>query len=393
MTQFKTIFKSIHGWLLTAIILLAPALALPAPKQLMTITVVGGSISLLAFLCRVFPRPKLPLPVIVFSALFLLWAYVATYLQGGDPYSYKTVCKAAALCLAGFALVAGFHALSPAHIVRIEKLFPVFFVLALVLYAFNNLTDNSVLSFFHGSADETDIADSKTNRAAVVIAVFLWHALRILSVAHKRGMAVALFLFTCAALLTGESQSALLGLVAGAIAFFMTRFKPQKVPLLLMGAVAAGLVFSPLIANPLAKAKPEFLTDMRAAAVNQRLVIWEAVTERIFEKPLAGWGVAATRTTAKDMVEDLGNYKRWGLVHHPHNMALEVWLDTGLVGVVLVLGLLWAVFNRVADCRYALALFICVIAIATVGYGMWQSWWVGLLFLVATLRPRQSYIA
>ena len=383
----KKHFLSLHAILLVAGILATPFLGLIAPRQIMTVVAVGGGLSLIGFLLRFFPMLYVHRPPIIFCALFILWAVGATLLSGADPYAVKTIIKSAVLCLAGFLFIFGVSCLDDRSKTFMKRYLPGSFLVALLAFAFENMLDQPLFRFFRDMAPDAAVAASESNRAAVVLAIFLWPVLCLLRQNNRRYSVLALFLATALVIgLTSQSQSSLLGILFSGIAFALIKFKPQKVPLLIMGAIAACFLFSPLIAHPLSNAKPSALMQWRDAAVDQRLTIWQATSEHIFEKPVTGWGVAATRTSAKDIVDDLGKYKKWGTVFHPHNMALEVWLDTGLIGVILMTGFLWAVFNRISSDAFALSQFVAIVSIAVVGYGMWQSWWIGLLFIASAFK-------
>jgi O-antigen ligase len=66
-------------------------------------------------------------------------------------------------------------------------------------------------------------------------------------------------------------------------------------------------------------------------------------------------------------------------------MPLQVWAETGLAGVLVALGLLlWGVvrpLSRLEARRLAprFAAFAAILAVALVGHGAWQGWWLALL--------------
>ena len=84
-----------------------------------------------------------------------------------------------------------------------------------------------------------------------------------------------------------------------------------------------------------------------------RVAIWRFTTERVVERPWLGWGMDASRM--------------WpGVIPlHPHNAALQVWLELGVVG---------------AACA---AVAIAYLTIGALSFGVWQEWWLGLGVLAA----------
>jgi O-antigen ligase len=85
---------------------------------------------------------------------------------------------------------------------------------------------------------------------------------------------------------------------------------------------------------------------------------------------------------------------------HPHNAAVQGWLELGVVGaaalaLVLVTAVRAVAASAVArtDKAVCLAVFVTGFTIASLSYGIWQGWWLGALWLaaaftVAAARPR-----
>jgi exopolysaccharide production protein ExoQ len=74
---------------------------------------------------------------------------------------------------------------------------------------------------------------------------------------------------------------------------------------------------------------------------------------------------------------------------HPHNFALQLWLELGLIGALAgAVGLAFLARKLGGDraTRAALAGALCAsVAIGSVGYGLWQGWWMAALWLLLAL--------
>ena len=69
-----------------------------------------------------------------------------------------------------------------------------------------------------------------------------------------------------------------------------------------------------------------------------RSEFWPYVISKIPESPFFGFGrEAMTRTGLRDILEE--EVSKWEAVTHPHNAYLEVLLDSGLIGLVIIVGL------------------------------------------------------
>lgn len=134
-----------------------------------------------------------------------------------------------------------------------------------------------------------------------------------------------------------------------------------------------------------------------------RLLIWDFVTQRIQKAPLLGWGMDSSRAipggtghpdAAMLAAYGLGAKRDWFagvqlLPLHPHNLPLQVWLELGAVGAVLMAALL-AMLALAARGGAACGAYAAGLVIALLSYGAWQYWWVAALLLAAVAATRIS---
>lgn len=122
-----------------------------------------------------------------------------------------------------------------------------------------------------------------------------------------------------------------------------------------------------------------------------RLSIWQFALDRISEKPLFGWGLDASRSFTKQIQIDGLPLSNISL--HPHNVGLHVWLETGLVGVLLFSGVILLLAIRVstapnltrAQGAAISACYVAFLVFASMTYGAWQEWFWGLFGWLAAL--------
>ena len=102
-----------------------------------------------------------------------------------------------------------------------------------------------------------------------------------------------------------------------------------------------------------------------------RLRYWSNAANWIADHPLRGWGIDASREFAP------------GINLHPHNAALQLWLELGLVGPLAAGVLFAAIFAAQARDRRdpaaaaAVAVASAYLIIGAVSFGVWQEWWLG----------------
>ncbi|MDO9712271.1 O-antigen ligase family protein [Paracraurococcus lichenis] len=210
-------------------------------------------------------------------------------------------------------------------------------------------------------------------------------------------------------LLPGESAK--LAVLAGGAAGGLALLAPRWTPRLLGAGLAVAILAMPAVLGPvLARGVP---ADGLAPSAAHRLLIWDFVSDRIAERPVFGWGMEASRAipghgehATPAMLERfrLGGQAAppWLpaaelLPLHPHNLALQLWLELGLPGALLgaalalLLGLAAA---RAARPAVATAVLAAGSVTAMLSFGAWQEWWVGAELLalaaVAAVPPRMA---
>lgn len=163
-----------------------------------------------------------------------------------------------------------------------------------------------------------------------------------------------------------------LALGVGATVWIWPRSAPKA-----MGLAAAGMMLvMPLLilAVRMAGAGAHLPTSW-----DQRMGYWAFTMGRIAEHPWRGWGLDASRAFSPE------------IQLHPHNGALQIWLELGAVGAVLA-ALTWAfVFRRLARDERSLLTAGTAGSVAVylffglVSFGVWQEWWLALAALVAVV--------
>jgi O-antigen ligase len=163
---------------------------------------------------------------------------------------------------------------------------------------------------------------------------------------------------------------------------------PVRGPRGLAGLSAAAFLLAPAIA----KAAFVLGLDARLAPYLseswiQRIGYWRKAVDWIQARPLPGWGLDASRAFGP------------GIKLHPHDAALQVWMELGLIGAVAA-AIVWAsIFSglsrprRTPAAAAAAATATAYLAFGAVSFGVWQEWWLALgalsaLACILVLRAR-----
>ena len=191
--------------------------------------------------------------------------------------------------------------------------------------------------------------------------------------------------------------AALAGFAVYAIGFWMPR--------LTAGAMIVGIVVLG-IAIPIATPSDETVIALHEHSPwvkwsgIHRLLIWRFAADHVAQRPILGWGMDASRAIpgGKDNLNDLLPNLHYpssieALPLHPHNAALQWQLELGVLGLGLGLGIVasaiycigWRAKLTPHARASALALTTGALVVGLLSFGVWQSWWLSTLWLVASL--------
>lgn len=186
-----------------------------------------------------------------------------------------------------------------------------------------------------------------------------------------------------------DSEAGLLALGTGAAVLVLTRVRP------VLGLAALLVVMAGAVAVPVGLTVwlyPDHLADLREVWPGSyllRLEIWAFTLDAIGQRPLIGWGVEASRTLVLEGRQAL-LLPIAGLPLHPHNAPLQIQLDLGLVGSLLLatlvglcLRFLWRAPPLTRACGFAVA--AAAVSVYAVSLGAWQEWWLVYLGVTAAV--------
>ena len=213
-----------------------------------------------------------------------------------------------------------------------------------------------------------------------------------------------------AVLISLPGETARLATVAGLGAALFSLAAPRLVPKLVGAGVAVLILLMPLLVAFI----PQIPSASLPPSAVHRLVIWDFAAARIAERPLTGWGLEASRAMPGGRARpDAATLDRLNITApaqraflasphvevmplHPHNGALQLWLELGgigaLIGAALMLALGFAASRSAAPAAGAGMLASAAVT-GMLSFGLWQAWWVASLLLAMValaLLPKRS---
>lgn len=330
------------------------------------------------------------LPAFLVIAGLLVWMLLSGFwaLRPADVYS--TLQGLAPLLLAGV-LLAALPAVFDAAMARwIGRALVLAFGLAALLLAIELVSAGALFRFLLALRGRPPgWFPAVASRGTVLMVLLAWPAALALWRLGGRQAAVAPPVIALAVAALGDHASSKAAALVAIVVFALVWRFGRPAALGLAGLFAALVLAAPLL--PLGPLAPDlyagWLGDVRYSGLH-RLYIWEFTAGRILEHPWIGWGLDAARSIPGGTAEIARGGALMSL--HPHNAPLQIWLELGLVGAALAAALLFIVGRAIAAMEsdpvgraVAAAAVAAIMVFEVLSYGVWQTWWVGTIGLIA----------
>ncbi|WP_174301919.1 O-antigen ligase [Caulobacter sp. S45] len=232
-----------------------------------------------------------------------------------------------------------------------------------------------VLSAMSGKPLTPDIAKRNAARGCYAVALMFWPAALFTWRKVPAGVPVVIGgLIVASSLLLGVDAPAA-AMILSLLVFAGVRMEAR------LGAwacaVGAGVyvLAAPLVFLPHgAAAPPDLPSDVGKLSWHVRLDVWRFASRLIAHRPLLGYGLDSSRAFEPN------------IPMHPHDMALQLWLELGVPGALLgalFFGWLFYKVARLARSDPAWAAVACAtgsvyLLIGAISFGVWQEWWLAL---------------
>ncbi len=221
-----------------------------------------------------------------------------------------------------------------------------------------------------------------------LVALLAWPTLMVCARRFGWIGAVVLYALGFAVLRQGGSLSSIIAYAFGGAVFLAARLLPRVMALATGLGLALWVLVSPLVLRPgwtdaLSGTVAEW-ASWRLNSFEHRRRIWAFVISRIHQRPWLGWGLGNSRAVPGAHTQISPGVELLPL--HPHNAALQLWLELGSVGAVLgaaffllVVRSLYRALPDRTEFALALALLAAAVVNGMVSYNLWHAWWLAFI--------------
>ncbi|MBF0355171.1 MAG: methyltransferase domain-containing protein [Alphaproteobacteria bacterium] len=377
------------------LLLVMPFIAVYASKGMTLLLGVGACAVLLDPSARkAVVKGSLRWPVLTFAPL-LLYALATAPWAVNSAYTVLMTARVLGVLAAALILWRTIDALDESMLRNLQRYALVGGLLLLCLVGAELSTDLAFMSWLKNLERAPGKNDYVTyiNSGVSLLALF---SPQIALITHERlGKVTALSFLLVAALILhlGYASTPVLGFVlAIALILAVILFEGRALKLFGIAAIVGVLAMPFAFENYLVRRGGlQGLEHSIGWSSLHRLHIWSFALERWHEKPLIGWGLDASRDVPGGRTPVPGFVGVEYMPLHPHNGALQSWLELGFVGTLAFVFVLWRLARGVAGqtnhkaMMAGAALMGGYAAQGMLSFGLWQNWWLASLALGALM--------
>ncbi|NCP61824.1 MAG: O-antigen ligase family protein [Alphaproteobacteria bacterium] len=240
----------------------------------------------------------------------------------------------------------------------------------------------------------------KPNSALLLVVAIPLAAYRHLHLRQK-GIALLLVLFSILLAYQVDYQAGVFGLIIAGIAaglgyrfsYFIPMFSAYLSAFL---CLSLPFIFHFLV--PALDLKALWFTSGLSSFAH-RLYIWDFITKQIWEKAFLGWGASTSRGFPTDGLTTFEGSDI--LPSHPHNHIMQLWLELGGVGALILAVLHFMLFRSIAKLEsrqataWAMLFSVMSFVILSLSHSIWHKWWMtwlgaaGVLMAVVLKRAQK----
>ncbi len=184
-----------------------------------------------------------------------------------------------------------------------------------------------------------------------------------------------------------RSETVQFGLPIAMVVYLLARLAPKIMTHVVFGSTALLLCVIPWLVQYWVVIAPGLALPGAKNFLN-RAEIWDATARKALESPWIGHGIDSVRYLQNLELRQV--YLKYEQIVHPHNVFIQIWVDLGIVGVALWLGLLYCGWQFVRQIPLVakpaiLASPSLLFLTALVTHSMWQTRWIAVTTIICAL--------
>lgn len=355
--------------------------------------------------------------------LFFLWCFTSNFYSSFYPNSLFIYLQICLISLLGF--IASGHIDKLAINIRKAQIFFLLGVMsAIILFFTEYLSHGVIIRTFRAIFQAKSSGEFflfLLDRGCCLLSLLSWVVIAVFLYYQKYLLALIYYMLVFYLLYISDSLSSFLAFTVAGLVFLVCRLLTTKfLQAIFLKLITIALISSSIL-MPIISYQIQPLSDIDhygkflPISAKHRVFIWHFVAEKILEKPILGYGFASSKNIeiAKSDMIDYNNSTWHPLPLHPHNNIMQIIFETGLIGFILFLLLIYKYLQKIHDLsltdhtptsqmkkiidtekisvnllNYRSITYACFInyyIIGMIAFSIWQIWWVCCPFMTIIL--------
>lgn len=349
--------------------------------------------------------------VAAFTAV-ALWGVLSSFWSTLPGHSAFEGVRLLTIVLSGLAAFTGMGVLTAPERMMLARYLTISIITTVLVFLIDDVVlDHPLLRHIINAEPGQYIPLERFDRGTTVLGMIFWPTALALWSARRNIMLISLIIVTVMALILIPSTTNRIAGVVGLGTWLVALWFPRPTAMIIAIGVVLSVLFMPYaVSYTLPTNQTVVSLHYQAPWIKfsalHRMLIWRFTSERIAERPWLGWGMDASRELPGGhenlavSLPDAGlapgavNPHADALPLHPHNAFLqwrvELGLPAALFCALIVALLIWGsgASGPIPVRAASLACATAGLTIALLGYGVWQAWWMSVMWLSAALLAR-----
>jgi len=275
------------------------------------------------------------------------------------------------------------------------------FIVTLILLATDLFSEGRVTSFIRSLAHYQDyvFARHHLNRCLFLMTLCFWPIFHLFRPKPRVALWVCYFII----LILGDSLACMVAFILSTILYLIIKNIPKNYLPLMFNILLASLLLVALSWQVLWLYMLNYNVDLLLDSawpptIVHRFYIWQYVMDKILQgNILLGYGFDSSRFLDNPAIKVFGNESLLPL--HPHNNYLQILLELGIVGVLLIGIIIWQIMKYIfqeqdqTKLAIQLAVLMSYLFIGFTALGVWQSWWLADGLIVTCILRAKPQLA
>lgn len=224
--------------------------------------------------------------------------------------------------------------------------------------------------------------------------LLLWPTLlAVTSLARGRArLAAAAFVILLFAIATfvSDHQTSQVAIIASTVTFAAASFAPDAVRRAMLAFCLSFVVFVVPLSHAASHQLQWQKSDWAQFSLQDRFRIWGNSAAHVAQSPVLGIGADNTTTLETSTDPAVPDPSIAIRSHHPHNIILQIWLELGAIGALMLLVAIILLFREISKISaraspYALATVATMSIEAIATWNLWSTWILSVFMLVLSV--------